>query len=141
MTFEYKDHEADIGIVGIGNTIEQAFEQGAKGMFSLMCNIKKVEKNEQINIKCNAPDYETLFVEWLNELLSKKDLENMFFSEFKIEKIERVNDELKLTAKVFGEKINIKKHEPKIEVKAATYSGLKFKKKDGKYYIQCVVDV
>ncbi|OYT42470.1 MAG: hypothetical protein B6U88_03265 [Candidatus Aenigmarchaeota archaeon ex4484_56] len=37
--------------------------------------------------------------------------------------------------------MNIKKHEPKIEVKAATYSGLKFKKKDGKYYIQCVVDV
>ncbi|OYT42463.1 MAG: hypothetical protein B6U88_03270 [Candidatus Aenigmarchaeota archaeon ex4484_56] len=77
MPFEYKDHEADIGIVGIGNTIEQAFEQGAKGMFSLMCNIKKVEKNKQIDIKCNAPDYETLFVEWLNELLSKKDLENM----------------------------------------------------------------
>ena len=50
-------------------------------------------------------------------------------------------ENLKLTGKAFGEKINSEKHEIKTEVKAATYSGLKYEEKEGKHYIQFVVDV
>ncbi len=142
MSFEYKEHEADVGIIGIGDTLEKAFEEGAKAMFAIMINIKKVECKKEISIKCQSMEKTTLFVEWLNELLSRKDIDNMFFSKFKINKIEKIDDDnFKLNGIAFGEEINIKKHEPKLEVKGATYSGLKIDIKNNKYYVQCIVDV
>jgi len=139
MDYELLDHEADIGIRGYGNTIEEAFENGAKAMFSVMIDLDEVNPQKNVEIKCEAPDLETLFIEWLNELLTKKDIEEMSFSEFKVE-INK-NDLYTLKGVASGERFDQKKHKPKIEVKAATYSGLKIGKKDEKIYIQCVVDV
>ena len=139
MDYELLDHEADIGIRGYRNTIEEAFENGAKAMFSVMIDLDEVNPQKNVEIKCEAPDLETLFIEWLNELLTKKDIEEMSFSEFKV-KINK-NDLYTLKGVASGERFDQKKHKPKIEVKAATYSGLKIGKKDEKIYIQCVVDV
>ena len=139
MDYELLDHEADIGIRGYGNTIEEAFENGAKAMFSVMIDLDEVNPEKNVEIKCEAPDLETLFIEWLNELLTKKDIEEMSFSEFKVE-INK-NDLYTLKGVASGERFDQKKHKPKIEVKAATYSGLKIGKKDEKIYIQCVVDI
>ncbi|MFQ6090292.1 MAG: archease, partial [Candidatus Bipolaricaulia bacterium] len=36
MPFEHLSHEADMGVRGIGGTIEEAFAEGAGGMFALM---------------------------------------------------------------------------------------------------------
>ena len=139
MDYELLEHEADIGIRGYGDTIEEAFENGAKAMFSIMVDLKKVNSQKNVKIKCEAPDIEALFVEWLNELLTKKDIEEMSFSRFKV-KIHK-NDIYTLEGTGSGEKFDQKKHKAKIEVKAATYSGLKIGKKDEKIFIQCIVDV
>jgi len=139
MEYELLEHEADIGIRGYGNTIEEAFENGAKAMFSIMIDLETVESEKNGEIKCEAPDIEALFVEWLNELLAKKDLEEMSFSRFKV-KIYK-GDIYKLEGTASGEKFDQKKHKAKLEVKGATYSGLKIGKKDEKIFIQCIVDV
>jgi len=141
MAYELKEHEADMGIVGIGDSLEEAFVEGAKAMFSIMINLDRVEQKKGIDIKCEAPDEASLFVEWLNELLSKKDIENVFFSDFKIEKIEKFDGIFRLNAKALGDEMDLNKHEVKTEVKAATYSGLDIKKEGNKYLVQCVVDV
>jgi len=139
MEYELLEHEADIGIRGYGNTIEEAFENGARAMFSIMIDLETVESEKNVEIKCEAPDIEALFVEWLNELLTKKDLEEMSFSRFKV-KIYK-DDTYKLEGTASGEKFDQKKHKAKLEVKGATYSGLKIGKKDEKIFIQCIVDV
>jgi len=139
MEYELLEHEADIGIRGYGNTIEEAFENGAKAMFSIMIDLETVESEKNMEIKCEAPDIEALFVEWLNELLTKKDIEEMSFSRFKV-KIYK-DDIYKLEGTASGEKFDQKKHKAKLEVKGATYSGLKIGKKDEKIFIQCIVDV
>jgi len=139
MDYELLDHEADMGIRGYGNTIEEAFENGAKAMFSIMIDLRRVKPEKNLKIKCEAPGIEALFVEWLNELLTKKDIEEMSFSRFKV-KIYK-DSIYKLEGTASGEKFDQKKHKPKIEVKAATYSGLKTGKKDEKIFIQCIVDV
>jgi len=139
MDYELLEHEADIGIRGYGNTIEEAFENGAKAMFSIMIDLETVESEKNGEIKCEAPDIEALFVEWLNELLTKKDIEEMSFSRFKV-KIYK-DDIYKLEGTASGEKFDQKKHKAKLEVKGATYSGLKIGKKDEKIFIQCIVDV
>ena len=141
MPFEYLEHEADVGILASGKTLEEAFEEGAKAMFNVMVDIKRVEAKNRIKLSSEAPDIASLFVEWLNELLTQSGLKNLIFSKFKINAIKKSGGSLKLKAEAWGEELNPKKHNVKTEVKAATYSGLKFEEKKSKFYLQCVLDV
>lgn len=138
--YKYFDHQADVGIIGFGKTLEEAFEEAAKAMFQFMSDIKNIEPKRSVKIKAEASDQETLLVEWLNALLSKKDIEDMFFSEFKI-KIKKQKNKFILIGEARGEKTDYKKHHLKTEVKAATYSQLKIEKQGDIYKVQCVVDV
>lgn len=141
LKYEQFEHQADVGIRGYGETIEEAFENGARAMFGVMVNLEKVEPKKEIKIECQATNLEELFVEWLNKLLAEAGIENLIFSDFKIKEINKVNSTYKLLGLAKGEKIDLEKHEPKVEVKAATYSQLKIEKKDNQYIAQTIVDV
>jgi SHS2 domain-containing protein len=140
MAYKLLPHEADIGVQGIGSTLEEAFEEGAKAMFDVMVEIKKVEPKQAVDIDCDAYDIEALFVEWLNNLLAKRDIDDMVFSKFEV-KISKVEKRFVLKAKAYGENIDQTKHGIKNEVKAATYSGLLYLEEGGKHYIQCILDI
>lgn len=132
-TFE---HEADIGIRGYGDTIEGAFENAAKALYSVMVKIDAVRPVMLREIEASAPDRELLFVEWLNALLSLSDIERMVFSRFTVT---FGNGTLRGTA--WGEPLDRVRHEPKVEVKGATYYLLKVAEEQGQFIAQCVVDV
>lgn len=134
--FETFDHGADIGIRGYGRSIKEAFENGARAMFSVMVDIDEVKVKETREIFCEAPDVESLFVEWLNSLLSTAHLGRMLFSDFQVEIMDG-----KLKGYAGGENLDIERHDMRTEVKAATYSMLKVEKVNDIYVAQCVVDV
>jgi len=141
MPFEHLDHEADAGVRGIGKTLEEAFAEGAKGAFALMVELERVEPRESVEIECRADSIETLFVAWLGELLFQRDLTGMVFSRFAVQ-IEQEGDGYLLWGKAWGEPLDPERHGAMVEVKAATYSGLKSgRTPDGGYYVQCVVDL
>lgn len=137
MAFKYFEHKADVGIIGIGKTLEEAFEEGAKAMFNVMVDIDKVEPKETIKIECEASNNEELFIEWLNKLLAEAGINNMVFSEFRTESIK----DYKLFGSARGETLVPEKHNIKTEVKAATYSQLSIKKENDNYIVKCVLDV
>ncbi len=141
MTFETFEHQADIGVKGIGLGIEEAFQECAKAMFSVEINLEKVEPQKSIKIKCSARNQEELLVEWLNSLLAQSSIKDMAFSEFKV-MITKEKEGFKLEGEAKGEKLG-EKHEPKIEVKAATYSQLKIYQDEAtnNWIVQCIVDV
>jgi len=135
MEYEIFDHEADIGIRGFGKTLEEAFENGAKAMSSIMVELETVEPKVKKEIECDAEDEEALFVTWLNQIRALLDIDGMVFSEFKVEIRE---NRLKGWAK--GEVLDHKKHTLGEDVKAATYHLLKIEKKE-RYMVQCIVDL
>jgi SHS2 domain-containing protein len=134
--FETFEHEADIGIRGFGSTVEEAFENAAAALYSVMVNIDNVEPKEKKVITASAPDQDLLLTEWLNALLALSDIERMVFSKFDV-KI----DGTTLTGFAWGEALDRERHEPHVEVKGATYYMLSVKEQDGRYVAQCVVDV
>ena len=136
MLYETFDHRADIGIRGYGKSVEEAFENGAKAMFSVMVDIDDVKPVNREDINCEAPDLETLFVEWLNGLISVAHLNGKLFCKFKV----KIAAD-KLTGSAWGERLDKEKHHMMTEVKAATYSQLKVVKEDDTYIAQCIVDV
>jgi SHS2 domain-containing protein len=135
--FEYFEHLADMGIIGWGASLAQAFEEAAKAMFNLMVEIDQVEPKQRISIRCQGGDREELFVEWLNALLTEADINGMVFSRFSVESL--TGEEL--SGWVKGEGLDPERHHAKTEVKAATYSGLAVGEKGGEFYARCVVDL
>jgi len=135
MAYEYFEHLADVGIVGRGRSLEEAFAEAAKAMFNLMVDIEAVNPIKTIEVECEAENEEELFVEWLNALLAEASINNMVFSQFEV----RIENG-KLAGLARGEELDLERHEARTEVKAATYSQLRIIR-DGEFVAQCVVDV
>lgn len=135
--WEHFPHEADVGVRGFGATLAQAYEQAALAMIAAITDIASVEPKTMIRIKCDAPDAEILLVDWLNALVYEMATRSMLFSRFEVQ----LQDN-HLTAKVWGEAIEVARHHPATEVKGATYTSLKVAQQaDGSWLAQCVVDV
>ena len=135
--WEHYSHPADMGIRGFGVTKEQAFEQAALAMTAIMTNPAKIRPDEQIHISCEAEDQELLLVTWLNAIIYEMATRGMLFSSFNV-----TIQGNRLCAKAAGEKIDAKKHEPSVEVKAATFMDLKVQQtEDDAWITQCIVDV
>lgn len=135
--WEHFSHDADMGIRGLGETINEAFEQAALAMTAVIIDPKTISCNEMIEIACTAPDKELLLVDWLNEIVFEMATRNMLFGKYQVS-ISNGN----LLGQAWGEKIDFLKHEPFVEVKGATYTSLNVQhKNDGSWIAQCVIDV
>lgn len=139
--YETFEHEADIGVRGYGASIEDAFANTAKALYSVMVDVSNVRPNEKRDIFASGPDYEILLVEWLNALLSASDIERMVFSEFEVRIKQDAEAGLRLIGAAWGERLNPERHSARVEVKAATLHMLKVERHEDGYIAQCVVDV
>jgi SHS2 domain-containing protein len=135
--WELYSHPSDIGIRGLGPTREAAFAQAAMALTAVIADLEKVEPREAVDLVCKEQDDDLLFVNWLSSLLYEMDTRGMLFSRFEVEAIEGG-----LKARAWGEPVDVARHEPAVEVKAATYADLKVERRsDGNWVAQCIVDV
>ncbi|MBX3302994.1 MAG: archease [Nitrospira sp.] len=136
-TWEHFPHEADIGVRGLGSTKEEAFEWAGLALTAVITDPASVFPREAVVIVCEAPDDELLLVDWLNALVYEMATRNMLFSRFTV----RFNTR-SLHATAWGEKVDVARHQPAVEVKGATYTELSVKRDEqGAWIAQCVVDV
>ena len=81
--WEHFHHQADIGVRGVGSSIEEAFKQAAIGLMFVICSAEKVSSNEQVKIECCEDDIELLLVDWLNKIIYEMAVRKMLFGDFK----------------------------------------------------------
>lgn len=130
-------HQADIGVRGIGDTREQAFEEAAMALTAVITEPEAVHCIDTVSLDCEEPDTELLLVDWLNALVYEMATRKMLFSRFHVE-----IDGARLHATACGEAIDVARHQPAAEVKGATYTELTVREQaDGSWRAQCVVDV
>ena len=135
--WEHFTHEADIGVRGIGSTKEAAFEEAGLALTAVVTDPASVSPMQAVTIVCEAPDQELLLVDWLNALVYEMATRDMLFSRFAV----RFNDH-SLHATAWGERVEVTRHQPAVEVKGATYTELSVKQDaHGRWIAQCVVDV
>lgn len=134
------DHEADMGVRGVGGTLAEAFEQAALGVMAIITSAAVAEQTT-IEIECRAPDEELLLVDWLNAVIFEMATRRMLFGGFSV-LIRRGDGEVRLTAEARGESVDRSRHEPAVEIKGATYTALDVHHDAaGGWLAQCVVDV
>ena len=134
--WEHFEHKADIGVRGIADTLPGAFEQAALAMSAIITDLSLIEPRQAETIVCEEADTSLLFVDWLNALVLQMATNKLLFNRFEIEIHNNV-----LTARAWGEPIDVEKHQPAVEIKGATYTELAVYERDGQFVAQCVVDV
>ncbi len=140
IRFETFEHGADIGIRGIGDSLENAFIGVATAMFSIMVvDLSKVFFDREIKIDLDAVDLVSLMVFWLNRLITQADISKIFFCKFHLE-IEQRKDEYQLKSINYGGNLQSLEYLG-VEVKGVTFSQARVVKQNDLWIAQCIVDV
>lgn len=135
--WEHFPHGSDIGIRGYGSNVAGAFTQIALALSAVIADPTTIVPHASVAIRAAAPDLELLLVDWLNALIYEMATRKWLFSRFDV-RIEATS----LEARIWGERVDIARHKPAVEVKAATYTELRVVRlDDGNWLAQCVVDV
>ena len=135
--WEHFSHGADIGVRGFGGTVEEAFEQAALALTAVVADLPAVEPRKEVEVRCDAPDLELLFVSWLNAVIYEMAVRGMLFGKFRV-----VVSGDTLTATLWGEKVDPERHGVAVEAKGATVTALKVAHEtDNGWVAECVVDV
>lgn len=135
MPFSYFEHDADMGVIGYGETMEQAFEAAAQAVFAIMTNLDGVHSRDEITIEFEEADPEFALVIWINLILGKARESGMVFNDFQLRR-----NESQWRARIKGEKWH-DALERGTEVKGATFTMLSVRQEKGIWVAQCVVDV
>jgi protein archease len=131
----YFEHDADVGIVGRGATLEQAFVSGAEAVFSLITRIEDVQPRERVRVQFEEADAELAFVTWINQLLGHAHENGLVLGKFELER-----DGSHWRGGAWGEPWRAEM-ERGVDVKGATLTMLSVAQREGGWEARCVVDV
>jgi SHS2 domain-containing protein len=121
---------------GFGATAAEAFEQAAFALTAVVTD-SPVKPAVAVEVSCDAADIELLLVEWLNAIIFEMATRTMLFGRFEVQ-LEGTH----VQGRLWGERVDIKRHAPACEPKGATYTALRVaKESDGRWSAGCVIDV
>jgi SHS2 domain-containing protein len=136
MKYKYiKDLTSDVAFKAYGTTIKEMFENSAKALSEVMCNINDIKYKRKITIKANGDNKEELLFDWLQQIIAYVEIEQIFLSKFNIIEI----SDKGLVAECYGEDISNEKQ--KTHVKAVTNYLFKLEQKEQEYIATVSLDI
>ena len=130
-----EDLTSDVMFEVKSKDLKELFEECALTMFEVLCKVDEVFPEKKIKVEVEANSIDDLLFNWLQELVALVDIEEMFFSKFKVISIEGN----KLIGFVYGEEISPAKGNT--VVKSVTNYGFSLKKIKGKYVAVISLDI
>lgn len=134
--FELWPHDADVGVRGFGPDKATAFAQAARALSALVTDVANVLPTRSCEFACSGADDELLLVAWLNEVIYAMATQRLLFADFAVDLAGNT-----LRAVGHGEVVDAARHEPAVEPKGATLTGLRVTAIPGGWLCQCVIDV
>ena len=140
VKYKFFDHTADVLFEAYGKTLNELFENSALALEETQTNLKDIKEKTKKTITLKNESVEMLLFDFLQELIFLKDSRKLLFSKFKV-KVKKDKENYILNSEAFGEKINPKKHELKVDVKAVTLHQFKVEKKKDKWVARIILDI
>jgi len=131
------EHPADLGIEARGRTLNEAFEQAAAGLISVLIDPAGIGARQEIVVEVEAPDRERLLVCWLGELLYQLDGRGFVPASCSVS----LEGETRLRALVRGEQLDLDRHTTRTDVKAITYHQLAVRKTPQGFMLTVFLDI
>ncbi len=131
MSYRFLDHATDAIIEVEGKDLKEAFAVTADAVINLTLDQDKVEEKQTKEFVAQGKDLHYLLFSWLEEIPFILITEGFAIKriEFDIEK----KDIYKINAKAFGEILDLKKHNFKVEIKAPTFYDMEIRNEDTVY--------
>ena len=138
MSYKFLDHATDAIIEINAKNLKEAFSTAADAVINLTIDQNKVEEKDTKEFTSQGKDLYYLLFSWLEEIPFILITEGFAIKriEFNIEK----NDSYKISAKAFGETLDLKKHNFKVEIKAPTFYEMIIENKE-QVYMKFLLDL
>ena len=135
--YEILEHPADLGISARGESMQEAFEEAAKGLTAIILDPATIRPQTALPVSITASDREQLLVRWLSEVLYLYDGKRFPCAEFTIHEL----GPTWLVATVRGEDLDASRHHTRLDVKAVTYHQLDIQEFAGQSRVRVFLDV
>ncbi len=135
VSYHYFDHDADMGIVGQGKTLEEAFISAAHAIFAIISDLTQISPKQSISVEFIEDDIELALVTWLNQLLAKARAENIVLCRFQLQ-----HNDSTWRGQAWGEAWR-PDLVPGVEVKGATLTMLSVTHTENTWQARCVIDM
>jgi len=123
------DHATDAFIEVTAKDLKEAFSVTADAVINITLDQEKVEEKEQKKFSAIGKDLRYLLFSWLEEITFVLITEGFAIRRIDFDIIKK--DGYVIQAKAFGESLDFKKHNFKVEIKAPTFYEMKIEQDNG----------
>ena len=131
MSYKFLDHATDAIIEVTAKDLKEAFLTTANAVINLTLDQNKVREKDQKKFSAQGKDLRYLLFSWLEEIPFILITEGFAISRIEFDIIQ--NEDYKINAVAYGEPLDFKKHNFKVEIKAPTFYDMEIRQEDGVY--------
>lgn len=139
MSYKFLDHATDAIIEVNAKNLKEAFAVAADAEINLTLDQDKVEEKDKMEFSAKGKDLRYLLFSWLEEIPFILITEGFAIKriEFDIEE----KDGFKINATAYGETLDVKKHNFKVEIKAPTFYDMEIRENKDNFYMRFLLDL
>jgi SHS2 domain-containing protein len=137
VTWETFEHQADVGLAVDGADGAELFAEAGLALYSLVCDLDRVEERERYELAGEAGGVDELLVGWLNDLVYLFEGEGVVCHRIGFP----VWTPTAYRAELHGEPADPARHGLRDVVKAATYHGLSVVRDGSGWHARVILDV
>lgn len=138
MSYKSLEHATDAIFEVNASNLEEAFVVAAKSVIETILDTNTIEEKDHRTLNVTGKDLRYLLYNWLEEIIILT-ITDGFAAKTITLSVEK-NSEYRISADMKGEKIDIKKHHFKVEIKAPTFHDMEIKQ-DGAIYMRYLLDL
>ena len=128
MSYKTLEHATDAIIEVTAKNLKEAFQIAGISVIDTILDSSKVDENNSRKLVVKGKDLKYLLYNWLEEIIILTITDGFAGKRIVIDILK--NENYEIHAEIFGEMINLKKHEFKVEIKSPTFHEMEIKEGD-----------
>jgi len=128
MSYKTLEHATDAIIEVTADNLKEAFEIAGISVIETILDISKVDENNSRKLIVKGKDLKYLLYNWLEEMIILTITDGFAGKRILLEITK--NGNYQIDAEIFGEAIDLIKHDFKVEIKSPTFHEMDIKQND-----------
>ena len=128
MSYKTLEHATDAIIEVTADNLQEAFQIAGISVIETILDSSKVDEVDSKKLLVKGKDLKYLLYNWLEEIIILTITEGFAGKRIIIDILR--NENYEIHAEVFGESIDLKKHQFKVEIKSPTFHEMEIKEND-----------
>ena len=128
MSYKTLEHATDAIIEVTADNFKEAFQIAGISVIDTILDSSKVEENHTKKLIVKGKDLKYLLYNWLEEMIILTITDGFAGKKIVLEITK--DDEYEIDAEIFGEVIDLTKHEFKVEIKSPTFHEMEIEEND-----------